>query len=38
MSLIIEKGKDILCMRFVNVGGYDCIDEHIKILDKKGYV
>lgn len=38
MSLIIEKGKDILCMRFVNVGGYDCIDEHLKVMDKKGYV
>ena len=38
MSLIIGKGKDILCMRFVNVGGYDCIDEHLKVMDKKGYV
>lgn len=38
MSLNIEKGRDILCMRFLNVGGYDCIDEHLKIMDKKGYV
>jgi hypothetical protein len=38
MSLIIDKGKDILCMRFVNVGGNDCINEHQKIMNEKGFV
>lgn len=36
--LIIEKGKDILCIRFVNVGGYDCILEHKNLLIKNGFV
>ena len=37
-KLIIEKGKDILCMRFVNVGSYDCIEEHKTLLNKNGFV
>jgi hypothetical protein len=36
--MIIEKGKDMLCMRFVNVGGYDCIEEHKTLLNKNGFV
>lgn len=36
--MIIEKGKDILCMRFANLGGHDCIDEHKKVINEKGFV
>lgn len=34
----IEKGKEILCIRFVNIGGYDCISEHLKLMNSFGYV
>lgn len=34
----IEKGKEILCIRFVNIGGYDCIQEHLKLINSSGYV
>jgi hypothetical protein len=37
-GLDIKKVKDILCMRFANVGGYNCIEEHKKTLNDKGYV
>lgn len=38
LEINITKGKEILCLRFANVGGLDCIQEHIKILNKSGYV
>lgn len=34
----IEEGKEILCIRFVNVGGYDCIEEHQNMINSIGYV
>lgn len=38
MSLIVEKGTEILCVKFVNVGGFDYVREHNQILSKKGFV
>jgi len=38
INIKIQKGKSILCLRFANVGGFDCIDEHIKMLEKNGFV
>ena len=36
--LNIDKGKDILCIRFVNVGGIDCILAHKELILNNGYV
>lgn len=36
--MLIERGKDILCIRFSDVGDYDCIREHLEILNNIGYV
>jgi hypothetical protein len=34
----IEKGSEILCIRFVNIGENDCIQEHLNIIKSLGYV
>jgi|APSaa5957512622_1039677.scaffolds.fasta_scaffold100165_2 hypothetical protein len=34
----IEQGKTILCVRFSNVGQFDAINEHIKVLEENNYV
>lgn len=36
--ILIEKGKNLICLRFVNLGGFDCIEEHTKLINKIGYV
>lgn len=36
--MFVNKGSEILCLRYVDVGGFDCIKEHLKVIDQKGYV
>lgn len=36
--MLIKNRTDMLCLRFVNVGNFDCINKHIEIIDEKGYV
>jgi len=38
LKINIEKGKEILCLKFANAYGLDCIQEHQKIMDELGYV
>lgn len=38
ICIIIEKGKNLICVRFVDLGGFDCIKEHNDLIEKNGYV
>lgn len=38
LKINIEKGKEILCLKFANADGLDCIQEHQKIMNELGYV
>lgn len=38
IDIFIERGKDILCVRFVDIGGFDCIQEHLELIKKHGHV
>lgn len=38
IDIFIEKGKDILCIKFTNIGGFDCIEKHLQLIKKYGYV
>ncbi len=37
-DILIEKGKKLICIRFVDLGGFDCIGEHNKLIKQNGYV
>lgn len=36
--MLIEKGKNLICVRFVNLCGFDCVKEHNDLIERSGYV